>query len=63
MLTSYEIIDPSTHVVLDKASDQNTLLQKNMKLRNLNQIIITSLVFITIGITYYKNQKVKQDNE
>lgn len=61
MSTSFEIIDPSMNIMIDRTSNQNTLLDENHNLKNLNLvIIISSITFITIIYLYYKNKKDKE---
>ncbi len=62
MSTSYEIIDPSLHVMVDKASDQTTLINENHNLKNLNLIIvISSIVVISVSVIYHMNHQKKDE--
>ncbi len=63
--TSYEIIDPSMHVMVNKASNEASLLNENINLKQLNSIIIISAIVIVVGTIFYTvNQKrdIKDDN-
>ena len=64
MSKSYEIIDPSLYVMIEKASNQNILSIENEKVKKINFIIIVSIV-AAIGLSsiYYSNQKRKKDDE
>lgn len=46
MSMSYEIFDPSLHMMVDKSSDQITLMNENKKLKNLNTIILAGSFFV-----------------
>jgi hypothetical protein len=59
---SYEIIDPSLHVMVNKASDQATLLNENKDLKQWNSIIIISSLII-LGAVIALSLKQKRDTK
>ncbi|MBR9847299.1 MAG: hypothetical protein GYB35_14890 [Algicola sp.] len=60
--TSYEIIDPSLNVMVDKSSDHAAILNENKDLKQWNSIIIISSVFI-IGIALILTLNQKRDTK
>lgn len=58
MFMSYEIIDPSLHVMVHKASDQAAILNENRDLKQWNSmIIISSIIILGAAITLTLSQK------
>ena len=48
MSLSYEIIDPGTHILVDKKSDMNFLLEENKKLKMITYAVIGFSIIDTI---------------
>lgn len=63
MSKSFEIIDPSLHVMVDKAYNQTSIISENKKLKNLNTlIIISAVVIISISLVYYQYPNTDKDS-
>ena len=64
MSKSYEVIDPSLYVMIEKTSNQNLLSIENENVKRINFILIISIIAV-IGLSsiYYSNQKRKKDDE
>jgi RsiW-degrading membrane proteinase PrsW (M82 family) len=62
MLPSYEIIDPSTHVMIDKSSEMSALIQKNKNLKITSYLVIgLSLLTVLALMTYYTSNTKQEE--
>lgn len=60
MLPSYEIIDPSIHIMIDKTSDMNCLLKENKKLKITTYAVIGLSLLTVLGLIIYFSPKSKK---
>lgn len=63
MLQSYEIIDPSNHIMIDKSSDMNLLIQDNKKLKITTQVVIGLLLLTLLAIITYLTSRPNQEEK
>ncbi len=63
MLQSYEIIDPSNHVMIDKSSDMNLLIQDNKKLKITTQVVIGLSLLTLLAIITYLSSRPNQEEK
>ena len=62
MSLSYEIIDPGTHILVDKKSDMNFLLEENKKLKMITYAVIGFSIITVLGLMIYTSSKANNDD-
>lgn len=62
MSLSYEIIDPGTHILVDKKSDMNFLFEENKKLKMITYAVIGFSIITVLGLMIYTSSKANNDD-
>jgi len=62
MSLSYEIIDPGTHILVDKKSDMNFLFKENKKLKMITYAVIGFSIITVLGLMIYTSSKANNDD-